>query len=73
MNALNYTKSNVNTIRSKLLHVCVTSAPESQSSVNFDQLPTLFEIEVILRKVLRMTPHDFVDYKQVKCARIMCY
>ena len=66
---LNYPKGNVNTIRARVLHLCVTSAPESQSSVNFDPLPTVFEVEVILRKVIRMTPIDFEHY-QVKCTHI---
>ena len=60
--ALNDPKITLNTTRSKVPHICVTSFHESQISPHFGLWPAGFEIQAILRQGHRMTPNDLEHY-----------
>ncbi len=47
----------LNTTRSCVAHIYVTSIHESQISLHFTLRPTIFEIQAIFRQVLGMTPN----------------
>ncbi len=40
----------------KFPYICITSIPDSQTSLSFTLWPAVFEIQVILRQVHQMTP-----------------
>ncbi len=50
--------NDINAKASKVLHIVVTTTPESQISSGFALWPAVFKLQTILRQVHRMTPNN---------------
>ena len=55
-NALNDPKMTLNTTKSNVPHICVTSIHESHISLHFALQPAVFQLQAIVRQVHWMTP-----------------